>query len=134
MQTNFIDKVDLQTSLQAALEQLKRDFGKDGAKIRKLKYLSKITRHEDGLSYRTFSSLVDDVESPCLVRECRELEGRYKSDYTSKLLATEPEERQLIFREMEQVIVKNDQVLQLKKASQHPHLCKIAETVGWRKL
>ena len=36
MQTNFIDQVDLQNSLQATSEQLKKDFGKDGAKMQEV--------------------------------------------------------------------------------------------------
>ena len=62
--------------------------------IRKLKYLSRIGAKEDGISYRAFSSLVDEVESLCLVKECRELEERYKVDYTSKILVSEPEDMQ----------------------------------------
>ena len=38
------------------------------------------------ICYHTFSAMVDDVEAPNLVRECRELEERYKSDFTSRLL------------------------------------------------
>ena len=68
---------------------------------RKLKYLSRIGAKEDGISYRAFSSLVDEVESLCLVKECRELEERYKVDYTSKILVSQPEDRHVIIKEME---------------------------------
>ena len=43
--------------------------------IRKLKLLSRTTTKEDGVTSRAFSSLVDDVESLCLVKQCTELEG-----------------------------------------------------------
>ena len=42
--------------------------------IRKLKFLSRVMVTEDSVSRRAFCSLVDDTESLCLVKECRELE------------------------------------------------------------
>ena len=48
--------------------------------VRKLKYLSKIatiSKENNIANYRAFSSLVDDVESLCIVKECRELEGQH---------------------------------------------------------
>ena len=33
LQTNFVDQIDLQNSLEATAGQLKREFGKDGAKM-----------------------------------------------------------------------------------------------------
>ena len=59
--------------------------------IRKLKFLSRVVAMEDSISHRAFCSLVDDIESLCLVRECRELEERYSVDYTSAILASNPE-------------------------------------------
>ena len=102
--------------------------------IRKLKYLSRIGAKEDGISYRAFSSLVDEVESLCLVKECRELEERYKVDYTSKILVSEPEDRYVIIKEMEKAVHKEDLALQLQSASEYKHLCKITNSVGWKKL
>ena len=54
--------------------------------IRKLKCLSKIATKENSIAYRAFSSLVDDVESLCIVKECKELEGRFIVNFTSRVL------------------------------------------------
>ena len=49
--------------------------------------------NEESICHRAFSAMVDDVETLSLVRECRELEERYKSNYTSVILsAKEPED------------------------------------------
>ena len=102
--------------------------------IRKLNFLSKTTTKEDGVASRAFSSLVDDVESLCLVKECRELEERYKMNYTSEILTTELEDRHSVIKEMVQTIHKKDLALQLQSASNLVHLCKTTEAVGWKKL
>ena len=103
--------------------------------IMKLKYLSRMTALEDGISHHAFCSLVDDVESLCLVKECRELEGRrYGVDFTSKILTSDPEERRPIIKDFMQAIYVKDLALQLRTASEAEHLCKIADAVGWKKL
>ena len=76
--------------------------------IRKLKFVSRTTAREDGVASRAFSSLVDDVETLCLVKECRDLEERYKVNYTSKILTTELEDRHSVIKEMVQTIHKKD--------------------------
>ena len=49
--------------------------------------------NEESICHRAFSAMVDDVETLSLVRECRELEERYKSNFTSAILsAKEPED------------------------------------------
>ena len=104
--------------------------------IRKLRYLSKIvTKDDHNIAYRAFSSLVEDVESLCIVKECRDLEEKYCSDYTSKLLTVAPEECRSLMREAEKEIHEKDHLLQIEKASQqHPDLCKLAASAGWRRL
>ena len=56
--------------------------------IRKLNLLMKITADELGetVSSRTFAALSDDVDSVCLVRECRDLEQFFSTGYASALL------------------------------------------------
>ena len=73
--------------------------------IRKLKFLSRTTAKDHGVAFRAFSSLVDDVESLCLVKECR-VEECYKVNYTSEMLTTELEDRHPIIKEMIQIIHK----------------------------
>ena len=102
--------------------------------VRKLKVPFRTTTKEDGVAFRAFSSLVDDVESLCLVKECRELEERYKVNYTSEILTAELEDRHPIIKEMIQIIHKKDLAHQLKSASNLEHRFRIAETVEWKKL
>ena len=57
--------------------------------------------------YHAFSAMVDDVEALSLVRECRELEERYKSTFTSQILsAEEPADGLDIIRKAQEYIIK----------------------------
>ena len=38
--------------------------------------------NEESISYRAYSSMIDNVEALSIVCECRELEERYGSDFT----------------------------------------------------
>ena len=79
--------------------------------------------------------MVDDVEALSLVRECRELEERYKSNFTSDILsANELADGLNIIRNAQKIINKKDQLLLLQKVSKHQFVYKIAECVGWKKL
>ena len=55
--------------------------------IRKLRFLYRVRTNEESICHRAFSAMVDDVESLSLVRECRELKERYKSNFISAILA-----------------------------------------------
>ena len=57
--------------------------------IRKLRFLHRVMTNEGGICYRAFSAMADDVEALCLVRECRELEERYKSDFIFAILSAQ---------------------------------------------
>ena len=60
-----------------------------------------------------YSAMVDDVEALSLVRECRELEERYQSDFTIRILeAAEHLDSACV------LIVNNDQALLLAEVSQ----------------
>ena len=77
--------------------------------------------------------MVDDVETLSLVRECRELEERYKSNFTSDILsANELADGLNIIRNAQKIINKKDQLLLLQKVSKHQFVHKIAECVGGR--
>ena len=79
--------------------------------------------------------MVDDVEALSLVKECRELEAKYRSDFTSQILnTTDPTTGTCALKEAEDHIVREDRALQLQKTSQFSHLNAIAESVGYRKL
>ena len=62
--------------------------------------------------------MVDDVEALSLVRECRELEERYKSNFTSDILSANGLADGLnIIRNAQKIINKKDQLLLLQKVS-----------------
>ena len=42
--------------------------------------------NEASICYRAYSAMADDVEALSLVRECRELEQRYSSNFTTQIL------------------------------------------------
>ena len=91
--------------------------------------------NEESICHRAFSAMVDNVEALSLVRECRELEERYKSNFTSEILnSNEPADRLDIIRNAQKIINKKDQLLLLQKVSKYQFVHKIAECVGWKKL
>ena len=53
--------------------------------ITKLKFLHRVYNkiNEENICYQVYSAMVDDVETLSHVRECRELEERYESDFTT---------------------------------------------------
>ena len=103
--------------------------------VRKLRFLHRVTTNEESICYRAFSAMVDNVEVLSLVKECRDLEERYRSDFTSQILnATDFTASSYALKVAEDHIVKEDKILQLKKTSQFCHLNAIADSVGWRKL
>ena len=100
--------------------------------IRKLRFLLRAKTNEESICYRTFSALVDDIEGLCLVRECRELEERYKSNFTTQVLeATEYQEGVCILKEAEELITKKDHELSLAKVEKYHYIHKISTEVGW---
>ena len=102
--------------------------------IRKLKFLHRVMSNQESICHRAFSAMVDNVESLCLVRECRELEQRYMSNFTSAILHAQEEDRLDIIRNAGKSICKIDQSLLLQKTSDYPFLIQIAEGVGWKTL
>ena len=103
--------------------------------VRKLRFLHRVTTSEESICYRAFSAMVDNVEVLSLVKECRYLEERYRSDFTSQILnATNFTASSYALKVAKDHIVKEDKILQLKKTSQFCHLNAIADSVGWRKL
>ena len=102
--------------------------------IRKLRFLHRVMTNEQSICHCTFSAMVDDVESLSLVRECRELEERYKTNFTSAILSATDQDELDIIRTAQKSINKINQSLLLHKVSKYPSLHKIAECIGWKKL
>ena len=90
--------------------------------------------NQESICHRAFSAMADDVESLSLVRECRELELRYNSTFTSAILCAKEKEKVNIIRNAQSNICKMDQSLLLQKSSTYPFLIQIAKCVGWKKL
>ena len=77
--------------------------------IRKLRFLQRVMTNEESICHHAFSALVDNAEALGLVRECRELEERYKSNFTSEILsANEPADGLNIIRSALKIINKKD--------------------------
>ncbi len=59
--------------------------------VRKLRYLKRVVNADstEVVSARVMRSLTDDVDSLCLVRECRELEEAFGTRFTEVLLQEE---------------------------------------------
>ena len=55
---------------------------------RKLNFLRKISSddHSETVSSLTLASLSDDIDSVCLIRECRDLEQHFHSNFTAAIL------------------------------------------------
>ena len=87
---------------------------------RNLKFLHRVTTSKESICHRVFSATVDDIESVSLVRECRELEQRYKSNFTSTILCAHGEDRLDIIQNSQKSIYKINQSLLLQKASEYP--------------
>ena len=76
--------------------------------------------NEESLCYRAFSAMVDDVEALSLVRECGELEERYKLTFTSQILsAEEPADGLDIIRKAQEHIIKKGQSFKLPVSPQN---------------
>ena len=103
--------------------------------IRKLRFLHRVMANEESICHRTFAAMVDDVEALSLVKECRELEERYKSSFTSQILnVKDSADGLIVIREAQEYIIKEDQTLLLNKVSSYQFLHHIAVSVGWKKL
>ena len=99
-----------------------------------IRKLNRVMTNEQSICHRAFSAMVDDVESLSLVRECRELEERYKTNFTSAILSETDQDGLDIIRTAQKSINKIDQSLLLQNISKYPSLHKIAECIGWKKL
>ena len=103
---------------------------------RKLNYLHKLTSEErsGNIGNETFKALLDDVESICLVRECRELERKYELDFTTAIL-NDPSSCSV--HERKKAIMCKDHDLQLnihKDREDMRFVTEVETVVGWSRL
>ena len=87
---------------------------------RKLRFLHRVMTNQENICHHAFSAMADNIESLSLVRECRELELRYNSTFTSAILCAMEQEKVNIIRNAQRNICKIDQSLLLQKASTYP--------------
>ncbi len=82
----------------------------------------------------TLFALSDDVDSLCLVRECRELEeelGSGSTHFTEEILG----KSELSFRNVKDAIHKSDQKqLTVRCSAKSPVIAEIASQIGWSRL
>ena len=84
-----------------------------------------------------YSAMVDDVEALSLMRKCRELKERYRSDFTTQILEpTDHLDDTCVLREAEKYIVQKDQTLPrlLAEVSKYQHIHKITMEIGWKQI
>ena len=83
------------------------------------------------LGGRAIEAFSDDIESLCLVKECRELEEVFGLHLTDSLLERCP----LTRREVREEILKRDRRMVLLKCQEKaPVIAEVAERVGWARL
>ena len=77
-------------------------------------------------------ALCDDVESICLVRECREMEEHFGTHFTSDIIK---KETTCSLKEMKKIIIEADKKMTIKKCGEiAPMIAKVAESPGRAKL
>ena len=83
----------------------------------KLAFLLKLMNYTDSLSSRVFRSLaINDVEALHLVRQCRFLESRFDSNFTTRILSSPAD---LSRSRLKKEIVDTDWSLLLSESSEH---------------
>ena len=105
---------------------------------RKLSFLRKMCSedHNEAVSSRTLASLSDDLDSICLIRECRDLDNYFLSDFTSVILQREADTCP-IQPVINEEILSKDRKLRLAKHEGRPDLSvvvEVEEAIGWPKL
>ena len=105
---------------------------------RKLSFLRKMCSedHNEAVSSRTLASLSDDLDSICLIRECRDLDNYFLSDFTSVILQREADTCPIQAVINEEILSK-DRKLRLAKHEGRPDLSvvvEVEEAIGWPKL
>ena len=99
--------------------------------MRKLNFLAKISAAEnETLSSQTLTSLSDDIDSVCLIRECRDLEEYFETNFVSAILEDTCPHPQ----EIKKVIVSADRDLMLCQHAARADMFIVVEVeraIGW---
>ena len=82
----------------------------------------------DSFSGSVLLALCDDVESICLVRECRKMEEHFGTHFTSDIIK---KETTWSLKEMKKIIIEADKKMTIKKCGEKaPMIAKVAESPG----
>ena len=100
--------------------------------VRKLSFLRRVMASDtESLSGSMVLSLCDDVESICLVRECRELEECFGTEFTSDIINREV----CSLKEMKKIIMEANRKIRMERCGEKaPLIAKVAKSPGWAKL
>ena len=79
---------------------------------RKLGLMRVMAGGTDSLSGSILLALCDDVESICLVRECREMEEHFGTYFTSEIIK---KETTCSLKEMKKIIIEADKKMTIRK-------------------
>ena len=99
---------------------------------KKLSFLHRVVNSSlFSLSGRTVFALSQDIDSLCLVKECRELEEGFGTHFTDNILAR----REVHLKDIKASIHDHDQQQSAAKCSvKAPIIAEVAKRVGWSKL
>ena len=105
---------------------------------RKLNFLRKISidKYSETLSSQTLRSLSDDIDSVCLIRECRDLEQFFHSNFTSTILQIDADTCPRPY-EIKEDLQTRDQDLRLTQHEGRADMSIVVEVeraVGWPRL
>ena len=100
--------------------------------VAKLYFLKHVMSKEtDDLCGRIVLSLCDDFDSPCMVRECRELEEPFGTDFTADIIHN----KELSLKIVKKILYEEDKNARLEKCrDKAPFIAAVAEDIGWNKL
>ena len=118
----------------AAVMALEVESARSRLLVRKLGFLRQILIDGGtGVGHAVLKSMVDDVNSLCLVRECRELEESFGTHFTDDILCGKAD--QISMKEMKKVIRQLDKEKRLKLCEgKAPLIAALAKKTSWLKL
>ena len=118
----------------AACTVLDMDSARSYILKRKLGFLVRLmNRNARGTGVEVLRSMMDDIESVCLVKECRELEEWFNIDAVDKIL--DDTEDKVSLKELGDYVRHLDRKKRTTKcAEKAPLIAKLANECGWLKL
>ncbi len=116
----------------AALVALDMMSARSELLIAKLHFLKRRTTKHDGIGGEAMRALSDDVNSLCLVKECRELEEVFGTSYTDVFLGGVED---VCLREVSDAVATCDKARLLKRCEKKSKLvAEIGKGIGWARL